>query len=200
MGKQVMKGKIYKGSAVHAIYEVIMTQPNEKFIIREIGRVQNVVTRLTKMGIVEQTDKKRYSIDAKRQVPIFRRYDDVPQPTIHEKSDAVNRKTKTKQPFPKKKDTPNEVSATELGESVIAYVNHLEGRVSDLALSLRDVQGKAKTQEGALRKEIQTLNYQIDGLKRNNEDLQKKVNAKGSTFNTSRITDFKQRKAKSHGF
>lgn len=205
--------KIRKGTKTHLMYEAVMTNPSASFSCRDIWEnlkkdghdislhsVQDMVgCKFVRMGILQKTNKKVFAKESGRIIQTYRRVDEAVQPVIlddvgKKKSEKTLIKRQKKQPIPDK------VTALELGEALIDYVNDLQVRLEKLALNYRSSIEKAKNVEASLRKEIQQLTYQIDGLKRNNHDLTQKLANKNRTFSTKEVLDFKRRKAQANGF
>lgn len=207
-----MAGKLYKGSVPHKVYEGIMTHPSDEFTGKEIfdeldpkPEYSVVITliggKFIKMGIVEKTDKKKIDSKTGRSLALFRRKEQAKQPIIYD-PDAEDHLGNSKPKRKRKKKAPpipETINAMELGTAIIDYIAYLKERVSDLALSLRSTTARESTQIKEKERTINALRHQIDGLKKENDDLRTKLAGKTRTFNTKDVLDFKKRKALNSG-
>lgn len=194
--------RIRTGTKVHCIYETAATKPGD-FTVREIylevkkqypavkiSHVENLFSKWAQVGFIKKTGKKKKIKGATRKTTAWYLDLQKPQPVI---IGAAKKPAAKKRPV--KKGLPAEIDALALGEAVIDYINHLQSRVSDLALDVRSIKDKAATQERALKREVGQLTYQIDGLKKNNADLQKRLadSQKRKGLKLDPIIDFKAR-------
>ena len=162
-------------------------------------------SRFKKLGIVKKTDEKRKSKGTNRMVSVYQYLPEAVQPIISKQSEASPpaESSKTPKKVSKKQKVsslPEEITATGLGESIIEYINNLQDRIGNLALTLKENIEKSKMSMGYLKKQIHTLTYQNDGLKKANADLTKKLANKSRTFNTKDVVDFQNRKGARSGY
>jgi len=180
--------KIRRGTKVHCIYEVCATHPKADFtafeILKEVKKSFPQTTMITVVnrfsawapdGFIKKTGKKRRAKGSDRKSTVWTLDMKQPQPIILGAKSPQKKAWETRKKNAVKKALPPEIDALSLGEAIIDYISYLQSRVSELALDLRTVKDKGTTQERALKRELGQMQYQVDGLKKNNADLQNKL-------------------------
>lgn len=215
--KHPTAGTIRKGSIKHTIYEAMITYPSDTFTCQDIYKgiekdhpeikltaLQNMIGFIfVKMKIVKKTDKTRESAESGRKLVIYERVEKAKQPLIYdpEATDRQGNKVTPKRKYTRRKKPgiPAEIDALQLGEAVIDYIKYLQSRVTDLALDVRTSVDKSSSMEKSLQQQVNAKQYEIDGLKKQVDDLTKKLASKQKTFSTKDVLDFQKRKAESSG-
>ena len=215
MGRNPVAGKIVKGTITHAIYEAMITHPNEKFTFQDIFdglkedypkltpiRVSSTLGgRFIDKGILEK-DKYTRKSPAGRTLTVYLRNEKAEQPLIYDpkaKDQLGNSKPKRK--YKKKTpEIPEEIDATQLGVAIIDYVKHLQDRIRNLARNSKETIGAQETQIREKERQVNVIRNEKEAMRRENESLRTKLaNKNPRTFNTKEILDFKRRKAESSG-
>jgi hypothetical protein len=215
MGKNALAGKIRKGSTAHIVYQAMMTHPKSIFTSKDIleglwedypkltpARMVGLLGgKFIDMGLIERTEETRKS-RAGRKLAVFHRIEKAEQPLIYDakaKDQLGNSKMNIKRRKKKAPEIPEEIDALQLGVAMIDYVKHLQDRVRNLCLDTRDFKNRKTTEVKEKERQLNVLRHEIDGLKKTNEDLRRKLANKSRTFNTKEVLDFKRRKAQSSG-
>lgn len=179
--------RIRRGTKVHCIYEAaathsgsftaheILAEVKKQFKAAKMDHVVNLFSTWAQYGFIKKTGKKKKAKGATRKSTAWVIDMKKPQPVIIELGQVKKSPQQKAWDTRRKKVLPPEVDALTLGEAVIDYISYLQSRVSELALDVRTSVDKAKTQEQALKREISQKQYEIDGLKKNNADLQSKL-------------------------
>lgn len=202
--------RIRRGTKVHCIYEAAATKPGD-FTVREIylevkkqfpavkiSHVENLFSKWAQVGFIKKTGKKKKIKGATRKTTAW--YIDLqkPQPVIMGAESPQKKAWKTRRKKAAEKKLPPQVDALTLGEAIIDYIAYLQSRVSELALDVRTAVDKAKTQEQALKRELNQKQYEIDGLKKNNADLQSKL-AQSNKRRGLKLDPIIEHHARTHG-
>ena len=209
-----MAGTIQRGSVKHLIYEAMMAHKSDTFTAQEIydkttkknpdiqkHSVQNMVGFVfVRMKIVKKTDRVKEAKDSGRKLKIYERIATAKQPVIREPGIGPAKKPRKTTPKKTNEANPN-LTALEMGESMIDYINHLQARVGVQAIELDEANKTIRTQGKELERKLDALQYKYVELGKAHEALktQIKQSSKGRAFDTSAILDFKQRKAMESG-
>ena len=209
-----LAGTIRRGSVKHLIYEAMMAHKKDAFTAQDIydkitkknpdiqkQSVQNMLGFIfVRMKIVKKTDRVREAVDSGRKLKVYERISQAKQPVIREPGLGPVKKPKKAAPKKTQKADPN-LTALEMGESVIDYVNHLQERVGTLAIELDNANKTIRTQGKEWQRKLDALQYKYTELGKANEALKTQIKQSGSgrNFDTSAILDFKQRKAMESG-
>ena len=214
MGTNTLAGTIRKGSVKHVIYEAIRDYPSDSFVCKDIfakiadkrpdiklQMVQNMVGFIfIKMKIVVKTPRVREAEGSARKLIIYERNAKATQPIIREPGIGPVKKPK-KKVVEKKGPVAPSLTATQLGETVIDYINHLQERVGNLAVELDATQKSLRQEKKAHQQTKDAMQYKVAELQKANDALktQAKQSGSGRSFNTKEVLDFQKRKANEHG-
>jgi len=209
-----LAGTIRRGSVKHVIYEAMMAHKSNTFCSKDIydqitkkrpdiqmQTVQNMVGFIfVKMKIVNRTDRVREAENSGRKLKIYERNAKAKQPIVREKGIGPAKQPKRKYTRKTKVEAPT-LTALEMGESMIDYINHLQERVGELAVDYDKALTSFGDEKRAHQKTKDSMQYKLTELEKANEALKKQVAQRGSgrTFNTESVLDFKKRKAETHG-
>ncbi len=209
-----LAGTIRRGSVKHVIYEAMMGHKSDTFCSKDIydritkkrpdiqmQTVQNMVGFVfVKMKIVKRTDRVKESAESGRKLKVYERNAQAKQPIVREKGIGPAKQPKRKYTRKAKVAAPT-LTALEMGESLIDYVNHLQERVGALAVECDKALTNFGDEKRSHQKTKDSMQYKITELEKANDALKTQAEQKGSgrTFNTESVLDFKKRKAESHG-
>ncbi|KXH69795.1 MAG: hypothetical protein AM326_01610 [Candidatus Thorarchaeota archaeon SMTZ-45] len=208
--KHPTAGTITKGTKKYAIYQAILEFPSDQFTCKDIHKVvakkrpdidlytvQNAVGFLfVKARIIKKTEKVREAEDSGRKLVIYERNLKAKQPIVREPGMRAKRKPIKKQSAARQAaGRAPTLTSTELGESVIDYINHLQNRVGELAIECDKNMTQLGDEKRAHQKTKDSMQYKIAELEKANDALKKQAEQGGGrrSFNTQDVLDFKER-------